>query len=1475
MRQDQHAFQNKRPSRSLNPSKPMAHKLCRECETTHIQQSRQLSVLYPRSSVHIRAIHSQPLLAQRHLHDLVQDNIPNFTQIHDPGAESAVKGRSNLKGSTRSSLKEKARQALDLFVRKDFGCAIQLCEELEASIRLENGKPSSLDSHITELELFRHCCAIEQWAAAEHSLGDTSRGLDRIVEYEAATRHVGPKVPLEAAFRSHHRISKLLLFEADSDPVITRAFELLGSHTAGSDPDGQITQSLVRLIDQSLALQLLPDRTSTLLQHSPRVHILDFLFAQREAERAMAWIWLWDKIDAVDWRQQVVTELQRASLHQRFADIGREDFILDVSRMLNKSYMPLTGIRRNLDGARGSKVAVRLFSPESVAGCFEIARQHRQPLSELLRIYQLDMDRFESKSFLYSNIQPETKMDLLSAWTEGVLAQRSLKSRVSRAMSGVEESPESLLWREMAMVGMLSSELTVEDVVRATGISRYDSVKTLRDSTGGGDESYQDSLVTFMESLPVTDARLQLSMAIRNVMSPVNSSISLDNTKDYRMLLQGVVHQVVTRLQHRGLISHALELKFRADCVHDEALLARVESAVVRWRTARVGRVVDRLRYQQHGQHTNNHHQHRSSVSTSPQIQSFLTNVIEPRLARMCAIAAIQSKKFGAPLVEKEVSASVSTSDFFSEWLTTMAEWSPRAGPMLRFLETPNKQLLPTTTAYRVALNSLLQEGELDMAAALHITVYDLTGAPVTQTDKKQHHFPSSEEVLYLVDHLTQDQSTPHVEQAQWIVDQHLRWEKRRQELSFRDRQPVRQHSSRILDTAIMSSLIRGWISRGDFVKVEEQVERMGKYELQPNKYFYSAFLKALVDLEPTIRNGRLVGSGDGQARQVGRRIAVQHMLQTRYIEGHSHELSSAASPLYVPSVLDKGWEILFQIIQHQEERHSGTLGRTDLSSSGGWSSADPSSFVSMDHRASGVRGGAEASLTGLDRMKSLVHQIVRATSHVDNYRQIRSDSNADEPTSSRFQPNIHIFSILLDAYSQRGSTDAILELLADMAKLGIESNEVVYTVLANAFAKRKNLRAMDQVIREAEQSGVDTGRYMYNIVLNTMVKMQASPEKIHEFLQRMARVDAKQENDDVGSTSTSATSRPAAAHAGDTGRLSNPFQGLDQVTLSTLMHYHVERRDVDSADQILRTMTSAGFVPEKSMYFLVLGARIQQHNTLEGLDLLRFMRASSRHKPDSRAWKGLLTCAIEEQIRRDREQARLRQRGQRSVSTPRGDSHRRQDQQQKPHLQLSGSSEERAGMESTVGTPFASKVSHSLSTPTPDSLVVQVLRDLWATVECLEAHDALQRLTDKGEPLSTSRQSGRSLQEQYVRDVFASSSWVTLGPAKTKELAAWMQGTSNDMPSCTVEMEESNEGKGRHGLLRRILDHLLRDVRRMPPVKQEVEQRCYEALWVVRQVEQHGLSLGGKWKWLVVGRRIEQLTGWSPQQIRGLLDKP
>ncbi|KAG0255584.1 hypothetical protein DFQ27_006192 [Actinomortierella ambigua] len=1398
-RQAQHVLHAKRPFRSLNPSTPTKQELCRECETARVQQGRRISVSQPHSNIHIRAINSQSLLQQRQLYERVQD-ISNSASFQDPSDGSTTKAR--------SSLKDRARHVLNLFHRKDFGGAIQLCKELEASIRQQKCKPSTLEHRITELELFR-------------------------------------------------------------DPIITRAFEILGAHTPASDSSSHIAQSFAQLIDHSIALQLLPDRTSAILQYGPRVHVLDYLFARREAERAMAWIWLWDKIDAVDWRQQVVTEQQRASLHTRFADVDREDFVLDVSRMLNKSYMPMSGMGTNLEGARGLKTPVRLFSPESVAGCFEIARYHQQPLSELLRIHQLDKDRFGSKSFLYGNIQTDKKMDLLSSWTEGILSQRSLKSRASRAMTGAADYPESL-WRELAMVGMLSSELTVEDVVLATGISRHDTVKTHGDVVGCGEGRYQDALVTFVESLPVTDARLLLGVAIRKTMSPIEAISAEDKTEDYRMLLQGIIHQVVTRLQHRGLISHALELRFRAACAHDEALLSRVDSAVIRWRTARVA---DRLRHQQHRQHNNAHQQQQSNVSSSPQVQSFLANVIEPRLARMCALAAMQSKKSDAVVDGRNVSPRVSSSDFFSEWFTTMAEWSPCAGPMLRFLETPNKHLLPTTTAYRVALNSLLQGGELDMAVALHLCAYDLVGTSVSQVDKKQHHFPPSEEILHLIDHLTQGQSIAYVERAQWIVDHHLRREKRRQQLSFRDRQPANEHFSQILDTAIISSLVRGWISHGDFGRVQEQAEKMRQYGLQPNKYFYSSFLKALVDLEPTVHNDRLVGGGDGQARQVGRQIAVHHMLQTRYLEGQSQMLSPTASSHYIPTALDEGWRILFQIIREQEERHAKILGCTDPSVAKGWSSADPNRFTSMEQRTSSLRGGAEASVTGLDRMKSLVHQMARATFHGDDSQTARADPSTANTQGSRFQPNIHIFSILLDAYSRRGNTEAILELLADMTKLGMEPNEVVYTILANAFAKSKNLRVMDQVIRKAEQSGVDTGRYMYNIALNTMVKMKASSEKIHEFLQQMARRDQKQqENDTFAGIDYSTSPRQAAAHSSDMDPPSNPFQGLDQVTLSTLMSYHVDRDDADSADQILRTMTSAGFVPDKSMYFLVLGARIQQHHTLAGLDLLRFMRMHSRHTPDSRAWKGLLTCAMEEQVRLDREQDRLRRQGRRSVSVQGGNKHHH-DQQSRQ--QQSASLEEHVGVGPVEGAPLAHKVASNIPSPASESLVVKVLQDLWTTVDRFESRSILQPLTGNERLPWTSRRRDKSSQEQYVRDVFASSSWMTLDQAETKELAAWMQGGTNNRRSSIVKIVEPNDGKGRHGLLRRILDHLLRDDRCTPAARQDVERRCYEALWVVRQVEQHGLSLGDKWKWQVVGRQIERLTSWSPQQIRALLQTP
>ncbi|KAG0229312.1 hypothetical protein BGW42_001652 [Actinomortierella wolfii] len=1288
-------------------------------------------------------------------------------------------------------------------------------------------------------------------------------------------------MPLEATFHPNHQHNTSLFFETDGDSIVTRAFELLGAHTLGSDADSQAARSLIQLIDQSIALQLLPDRSSTILQQDLRVHVLDFLFSQHEAERAMAWIWLWDKIDAVDWRQQVVTEQQRTTLRQRFVDVGREDLVLDVYRMLNKSYMPLTGIGNHPDAAGGFKTAVRLFSPESVTSCFELARHHQRPLSELLRIHQLDKERFVSKSFLYGNIQADKKMDLLCSWTEAILTQRSLKPRNVRTRPDMTmESPELALWREMAMVGMLSSEMVIGDVVRATGVTQDDLIRGLRDKANSNEDIYKDSLLDFLQDHSTTDAPSLLSKVIQNLMSPIDAANPLGKTEDYRMLLQGIVFQIATRLQHHGLVSHALELKFRAACAYDDALLSRIESAVRRWKTARITHAADQVKYQQH------QHQQRSHVSSSPQVQSFLVNTIEPTLARMCAIAAMQPKEMSVASPTRSASPLVGSSNFFSEWLTAMAEWSPRAGPMLRFLDTPNKSLLPTSTAYSVALQSLLVGGEFDMAVALHLSAYDLMASSVSHTDKKQHHFPSTKELGQLVDCLTQEQDLHRVEQAQWIVDQHLSRERRRRKLSSREHQRTREHSSRFLDTAMLSCLIRAWITHGDFVNVRKQVDRMRKYELQPNKFFYSAFLKALVDLEPTIRNGRLVGGGDGQARHVGRRLAIQHMLHTRYLEDYAHALSlssTSSTPSHnVSSALEEGWRILFQVIREQEERHADNVCPTRAWSSSGWSSADPSNFATKDSNSV----GAEASLTGLDRMKNLVHQMVRVLSHGDTPQPAHVESNADELKESRFRPNIHIFSILLDAYSRRGNTEAILDLLADMSKLGIEPNEVVYTILANAFAKRQNLRAMDQIIRKAEQSGIDTGLYMHNIALNTLVKMEASPEKIHDFIHRMVRMARKQEDDDTSvdmnvTTSSSpsfATSRPVAS-LGEFRLSPSLLHGLDQVTLSTLINYHTKRRDVDSAEQILRYMTNAGFVPDKGTYYLVLGAYLKQHRTLAGLDLLRSMRSYARYVPDARAWKGLLVCAMKEQAWLDREQDRRGRQTRRSTNLQARYKHN-PDQQQQAQQDLS-LLEGNMDRESTIGITATTtrRSTRGLSASASDSsLVTQVLRELWATVSYLDAHDVLGPMTGKGKaPWTKRRGGGKSLQEKYVREVFASSSWMTLDQIDMEELAAWIQGIPNSSGSWqnafTVEVAESNDGKGRHGLLRRILDHLLyEDHHHQSAAKQDIDRRCREALWIIQQVERHGLSLGDKWKWLVVGRRIEQLANWSPEQIRALL---
>ncbi|KAF9118144.1 hypothetical protein BGW39_001434, partial [Mortierella sp. 14UC] len=282
---------------------------------------------------------------------------------------------------------------------------------------------------------------------------------------------------------------------------------------------------------------------------------------------------------------------------------------------------------------------------------------------------------------------------------------------------------------------------------------------------------------------------------------------------------------------------------------------------------------------------------------------------------------------------------------------------------------------------------------------------------------------------------------------------------------------------------------------------------------------------------------------------------------------------------------------------------------------------------------------------------------------------------------------------------------------------------------------------------------------------------------------------------------------------------------GLDSVTLTTLIKYHIRQNDLRSAQHVLQAMVEAGMVPDSRAYVLLLSGSIRKKDISAGLQTLRVMRTHSGLYPDAKAWKGLLRCAMELE---------------KSVPT---------EQQQ-----ASRPSAFNGGFQATDGGIPNKDL---LQRRPHESPVLMVLHEL-ATVM-----DEIGRA--RYSPIYSTGM-GDEGRKQYLLGILTSS-WLSL-PSKEKE------EQSSKVLNAKV--------KGKNSLLRRLLDHFLQPILsetdsegaissslssssslpRWTETKEDVLERCQQAIRLVQLVESSGIELGPSWKWDVIVSRVQRLTG-------------
>ncbi|KAF9356773.1 hypothetical protein BGX26_004793 [Mortierella sp. AD094] len=627
-----------------------------------------------------------------------------------------------------------------------------------------------------------------------------------------------------------------------------------------------------------------------------------------------------------------------------------------------------------------------------------------------------------------------------------------------------------------------------------------------------------------------------------------------------------------------------------------------------------------------------------------------------------------------------------------------------------------------------------------------------------------------------------------------------------------------------VIDIQVVTELVGAWCRRAQFTKARDVVKVMWDQGIQPNMIFYNTMLKSLVDLAPYSRaGGRSMGSGKRAGmRELGREIMVRQLLRSRGLSD-GREASEDDVAKIVRSELDYGWDLLQDVISTASERQAK---RIHLPAYG------------MDSPS---------------MLKSLITQTI-SWSH-------RTQSSDAALNDGQFMPDAYTFSILLGAFANRGEIESISELFVEMKRLNLEPDAVICSILANAFAKKGDLRALDRVIQEARARYIDPGLYLANVVLDSLVENGVSASKVRETLDGMIAGilgTGDQNVDTNGDTEIPVRKLGTAVHAHHrigsqkrAGVTSNsmtnkPLEpslklepGLDAVTLTTLIKYHARQNDIGAALDMIQLMVQAGFVPDSRVYVLLIAASIRKQDIVTGIDTMQAIRVYSKMFPDAKAWKGLLRCAMELE-------------NQRPMA----------DKQQHPSGLLSRSSGSLAPQNS------GSSANDAIQQQQREEPVFSVLKELSNVLDEIEA-----------EAVVNGKQAG-SASKEYLLGILTTS-WISLSDNAINEIAESC-GPHVDGGSIVLNPEV----KGKNGLLRRLLNHMLRVQQgskkrsgRSPKQEQqpqeedlesavEIEQRCEHAIWLVRLVESHGIELGQRWKWDVVIPRIQSLTQRKPALI-------
>ncbi|KAF9427454.1 hypothetical protein BGZ94_004869 [Podila epigama] len=1021
----------------------------------------------------------------------------------------------------------------------------------------------------------------------------------------------------------------------------------------------------------------------------------------------------------------------------------------------------------------------------------------------------------------------------------------------------------------------------------------------------------------FLEPQSVNEsAPLLLKKVVQNTMALFRSesgAYHIDAITIYRTLLQDVAHQCFLRRGHLGLVSHITELLFRAE--HPEHIWAKTLQAVDQGWSGHSSHSsiadVEKLRHSSQNNRAkegwSDFSSHNRSVIVGepgseqlkalPGVRDFIRRVIRPDLARMIAKSALLAD----PSVHYRRGQ-------LSKWYMAMADSSLLCRDMAKVLNHGTK-LKPTSRAYDKAFWTLLQEQEYDLAASLHIHVHDLTTSvsgicrtiDVASTDfdpTKLPPAPAPHMLGRLVAALaTSERGVQDLELAQRIVDRHVEIEKaiaalpKRMNIEGRNVaietavSDSQRHTDKVdgiiprpkvIDIQTITQLVGGWSRRAEFSKARAAVDLMWSFGITPSMIFYNTLLQSLVDLTPIVRPGRrTVGGGKHKGmREMGRELMVKDMLRWAQQREEDGRPQSGRLPKFGASSIDQGWDLFHEVVSRASDRHYSLPG-----------------MLKYDHGVDGPlllrelmmrpvnarrKGGDFDRFGELFRPCASSSLAFPSSSPSSPDRHVNMEQNS--PRDGEFRPDAYTFAILLGAFAKRGEIGAISELFVQMGRQGLEPDVVIINILVNAFVKRGDFKAVERVVLEAKNRNMDLGLHLTNTVLNSLVEMDVPADRIRHVLKRVALLNSRRfdDSEEVAGGASWLGTRLSSTLGHSKGEEEEEADlPLDSVTYTTLVKYHTRRNDLFAAQEVFETMIGSGFVPGPAVYSLLLATCIRLQDVSSGLDIIRAMRTQSRLYPDAKAWKGLIRCAIEveqsERMENRRQYARLRANMGSSSSSMRSSTGRSFAADASPATLSEPRSEEatrKAAYIRDAGPVMAvlAELKHVVgelnrTRRSSVSLVPLLMNDRDQDQD--QDQDKKATLSASQGSMLCQKMASKELGKEYLLRVFTGA-WISHPKSTLKK----------DERHDEIDMISHAEVKGRNGLLRRLVDHFLQshemdEVDRPLYGKEDAIARGMRAVWLIRFLESNEIWLGRQWKWIVVGTRVQELTGDDPRDVR------